>query len=330
MPIVGPAPAVVMVRSEKKMKSNRIDKDPISILESHKKRKNNIFQAEKNKISWNTGLDSKVYSAILSGEVNNIQRLATEVVRDTTGSANLNEESIVLTKFGTFEGSYSPKKGKINPYQMMILEEQQTKPRGIDKATGLAEIFTRKKSLSLLKNIRLGESPNLVQYNQHSDFGLKSKIKPILRKTKPKVNEKKIENEENEENFLNNVNNNSNPSHIMTGLKSTIKTGSNNQMISNGTSNNVLSITTQPEAFGSIASPFGRLTCEIDIIFSKRYYQYFEFIAQINFSNRIIVNLNASKPIKYFIGKGNNSKLVKDIMRRRYCFYFFFSFKCMS
>jgi hypothetical protein len=319
MPVVGPAPAVIMIRSEKKRKSIGIDKDPILILESQKKRKNNIFQTENNKITWKSGIDSKVFSAILSGDVNSTPKMTNDAARDTSNNTNKTEESVVLTKLGTFEGPYSPKKGKINPYQMMIREEKLSNSNRTEKEKVLDETFIRKKSLSLLKNMRLGESPYMAHSNQQSDiaFKLGSKINPILRKNKPPVKEKKLDIDENVEIFLNNVNNFSNPAHTMTGVKSTTKGNNNNQITSNGISNNPLSITTQPEAFGSIASPFGRLTCEIDIIFSKRYYQYFEFIAQINFSNRMIVNLNASKPIKYFIGKGNNSKLVKDIMRRR-------------
>ena len=47
---------------------------------------------------------------------------------------------------------------------------------------------------------------------------------------------------------------------------------------------------------------------------------YKDFLWKVNFTNLIHVRMpdDIEKPYKFFVGKGNNSALIKGIMRRRF------------
>ena len=66
------------------------------------------------------------------------------------------------------------------------------------------------------------------------------------------------------------------------------------------------------------------LSGEIDSTYSKKLKSFLDFIFKINYSNSIYVDLSLSKPEdtmvkpKMYIGRGNNSLLVKSIAKRRF------------
>lgn len=62
-----------------------------------------------------------------------------------------------------------------------------------------------------------------------------------------------------------------------------------------------------------------------DKIYKKKIESYLDFIYKVNFGNGIYVNLNMKEEaddgvhkIKVFVGKGNNNKLIKSLIRRRF------------
>jgi hypothetical protein len=51
-----------------------------------------------------------------------------------------------------------------------------------------------------------------------------------------------------------------------------------------------------------------------------KYSLYKDFLFKVNFSNGLYVRLpdDVEKPYKFFVGRGNNSAIIKGIMRRRF------------
>ena len=66
------------------------------------------------------------------------------------------------------------------------------------------------------------------------------------------------------------------------------------------------------------------LAGDLDSTYSKKLKSFLDFIFKINYSNGIYVDLSLSKPEdtvikhKMYIGRGNNSLLVKSIAKRRF------------
>ena len=66
------------------------------------------------------------------------------------------------------------------------------------------------------------------------------------------------------------------------------------------------------------------LAGDIDSNYSKKLKSFLDFIFKINYSNNIYVDLSLSKAedsvgkYKMYIGRGNNSLLVKSIAKRRF------------
>ena len=66
------------------------------------------------------------------------------------------------------------------------------------------------------------------------------------------------------------------------------------------------------------------LAGDLDSNYSKKLKAFLDFIFKINFSNNLYVDLSLSKPEdmtpkrKMYIGRGNNSLLVKSIAKRRF------------
>ena len=70
---------------------------------------------------------------------------------------------------------------------------------------------------------------------------------------------------------------------------------------------------------------FQIVTSEGDYSYYRKIKNYLEFIFKVNFSNKMYTNINlnneegvAHQRYKVFIGKGNNSLLVKSIIKRRF------------
>jgi len=69
-----------------------------------------------------------------------------------------------------------------------------------------------------------------------------------------------------------------------------------------------------------------QLNGEYDSQYMKRLKNFLDFLFKINFSNNIYVPLDLNKvdeisaPVRYkiFIGKGNNSLLIKSLIKRRF------------
>lgn len=63
-----------------------------------------------------------------------------------------------------------------------------------------------------------------------------------------------------------------------------------------------------------------------DKVYKKKIEAYLDFIFKINFSNNIYVDLNLKsqsesyQKYKVYIGKGNNSLLIKGLIKRRFWF----------
>jgi hypothetical protein len=66
------------------------------------------------------------------------------------------------------------------------------------------------------------------------------------------------------------------------------------------------------------------LSGDADSTYQKKLKSYLDFLFKINYSNNLYVELSLSKPddtlpkYKVFIGRGNNSLLVKSILKRRF------------
>lgn len=73
---------------------------------------------------------------------------------------------------------------------------------------------------------------------------------------------------------------------------------------------------------------FGMSNIASDSIYEKKITSFVEFLYKVNFSNSIYVDLSMSsqsakffgnkKTFKVFVGPGNNSELVKSIIKRRF------------
>ena len=64
-----------------------------------------------------------------------------------------------------------------------------------------------------------------------------------------------------------------------------------------------------------------KLISQKDFIFLQKFNSFRDFTAQINFSNNILCIQNQGRPspvYKYYIGKGNNSHLLKMAMKQRW------------
>jgi len=65
-----------------------------------------------------------------------------------------------------------------------------------------------------------------------------------------------------------------------------------------------------------------------DTVYEKKINTFIEFLYKINFSNSIYVDLSLSsqpnklqkKTFKVFVGSGNNSQLIKSVIKRRFWF----------
>ena len=62
-----------------------------------------------------------------------------------------------------------------------------------------------------------------------------------------------------------------------------------------------------------------------DKIYKKKIESYIDFLYKINFGNMIYVNLNLkleadeeTLKIKAYVGRGNNNKLIKSLLKRRF------------
>lgn len=66
------------------------------------------------------------------------------------------------------------------------------------------------------------------------------------------------------------------------------------------------------------------LSSDSDGLYTKKLKSFLDFIFKVNFSNKIYVSLQLSedttniKKYKVFVGKGNNSLLIKSLLKRRY------------
>ncbi len=69
---------------------------------------------------------------------------------------------------------------------------------------------------------------------------------------------------------------------------------------------------------------FQIVASEGDYSYYRKIKNYLEFIFKVNFSNKMYVNINLNhegavhQRYKVFIGRGNNSLLVKSIIKRRF------------
>lgn len=66
------------------------------------------------------------------------------------------------------------------------------------------------------------------------------------------------------------------------------------------------------------------LNPDSDSLYMKKLKSFLDFIFKVNYSNKIYVNLQLSeetvniKKYKVFIGRGNNSLLIKSLLKRRF------------
>lgn len=73
---------------------------------------------------------------------------------------------------------------------------------------------------------------------------------------------------------------------------------------------------------------FGISNIASDSIYEKKITSFVEFLYKVNFSNSLYVDLSMSsqpnrlvankKTFKVFVGPGNNSELVKSVIKRRF------------
>lgn len=65
---------------------------------------------------------------------------------------------------------------------------------------------------------------------------------------------------------------------------------------------------------------------DADMLYMKKLKSFLDFIFKINFSNKIYVSLSLSddtssvQKYKAYVGKGNNSLLIKSLLKRRFWF----------
>ena len=61
-----------------------------------------------------------------------------------------------------------------------------------------------------------------------------------------------------------------------------------------------------------------------DALYMKKLKSFLDFIFKVNYSNKIYINLQLSedttnlRKYKVYIGKGNNSLLIKSLLKRRF------------
>lgn len=66
------------------------------------------------------------------------------------------------------------------------------------------------------------------------------------------------------------------------------------------------------------------MNSDIDGLYMKKLKSFLDFLFKVNYSNKIYVPLNLTedtvniKRYKVYIGKGNNSLLIKSLLKRRF------------
>lgn len=66
------------------------------------------------------------------------------------------------------------------------------------------------------------------------------------------------------------------------------------------------------------------MSLDSDGLYMKKLKSFLDFLFKINYSNNVYINLQLSedttniKKYKVFIGKGNNSLLIKSLLKRRF------------